>query len=980
MEFKKLYRLPGENQPTVVLMNDEGEEYPVFLESLHNTILFPEVLRNGYKLAGLPYDFVKDGRSLMELPVEDFPYPVDGPVMQQMYDALGTKLPMAELSKNIDATIAKGIPMPSTNYVIKTREAFLKYLKNYESMPMEEDFLPINYFVAPEARFSVKEYQDPDNSQYIKVLNDRRRMSIKKFYSLVDWLENMGMSKSASFVDVVDAYFAWGFDGLNDLFVNKKITQSPVNLVPGSSNFRIDPRVADSITENPYTAYEYTYGLVDSSGRWKLAPENQQQHWRATESNPKKFDEFCQRIPVGTSVRIKLKAPVTRKVFELQGNDCFIKYSNDTVLMLTSGIGNQPVYHSYPTLVVPSITDITTTLSGNYALPRNKELLTEHCMIEALAKYVYEMRKDPRRVSSYEALVASGASPEDAILYILTYAGFITDSLDQFIAEASIDEEGSMVKIPPTVVTDYLMGNRAPDGEENTNLSEAYNAIYSVINGDINIDGVSIGKQSDSMNDITSIYEDIRVINKILGISLTDIYDRMNARPENATDVIFEGNGIKFVMDISPISFAIEGFATDLKKYQLNQATNATRFYEVIQVAREICSPGEGGTIQADARPIAIEYLYANCASNKEGNAVNSILGTFMEGLMEEVNVHPNATVQFINKYARLKRTFAMQAWFEVYHKGYYTLPKDLGSKRMNVPTDTVQAIHTYTHVGIDSLAAITRSSVYQGYNGNPKSPNCTQFMQFCVNAYVGDTFVIPKAPGATIHEAPFYALWFRWDANRTARLVQSGAINGNHVPWEVRYIRDMAVRPYDDEFKCLSHPLSLASYYKKASEEMKNWPANWEFKRVSHPVEYLYPGLDMDLDGSTPESEPATLAAPRVGAPPVEVLTGRELDKTVYAKNRLNFITEEKKDSYIRPFIGFDIESLLSGNNPVDMLPKFGFNDIVVIGENVVFSGSGKSVHYTRLTEDMTPFFRNVSGRFNLLRDVDGKLWEVRL
>lgn len=981
MEFKKLYRMSGEAQPTVVLLNDEGEEYPVFLESLHNTILFPEVLKSGYKLAGLPYDFVKDGASLMDLPMEDFPSENDLQVMQQMYDMLGTKMPITEISKHIDAAIARGIPMPPTDYKITTRDAFLKYLRNYEALPIESDFMPINYFVAPAARFTVQEFHNPENSDYIRILISRRRMSIKKFHSLVRWLEDKGMPKNASFGDVVDYYFAWGVDGLNEMFVSKKPMQSTVNLVPGSSNFKIDPRVTNAITENPYTAYNYTYGLVNSSGRWELSEEDKQYHWRTTESNPKKYDEFCQSIPIGNSVRIKLKAPVTRKIFELQGNDCFVKYGTDTFMIMTAGPNNTPVYHTYPTIVIPSLTDISTTLPGAYALPRNKELLNEHCMIEALAKYIYEIRKDPRQVSSYEALLASGASPEDAVLYILTYAGFITDSLDTFVEDQEIGEESNMVKMPPTVVYDYMAGKRVPEGEENTSLGEAFNAIHSVIDGTLNIDGVGIGRQSDSMSDVSSIYEDIRCIYKIMGIPLMEIYDRINARPQNATEAIFEGNGMKFVMDISPISFALEGFASDLKKYQQNAAQNATRFYEVIQVAREICSPTEDNGIQADARPIAIEYYYADASNKRDGILVNNILNKIAENLMEEVSISPNCNMQFMNRYAHVKRTFAMQAWFEIFHKGYYTLPKNLGSKRVEVDQETIQIIHAKTKLGIDSIAAITKATIYQGYNSNTNNANCTQFILFCVNAYVGDTYVIPKAPGATIHEAPLYALWFRWNEQQYVRLRETGAIVGNHVPWEIRYLQDMAIRPYADEFKCMSHPLSLTAYVKRAQEEMNSFPSNWQFRRATHPVEYLYPGLYLDLDGNEiEEKDPVVLTVPRDGVPKVEVLTGRELDKDTYAKNRLNVTYAEQHDTYIRKFIGFDIEAMMSGKDVIDMLPQFEFNDIVVMGENIVFANSGKSISYTRLTEEMTPFFKHVSGRFYLLRDMEGALWEVRL
>ena len=72
MEIKKRLRINGAVDVNAVLINDEGEEYPVFLESLHNTVMFPALLDSGYVFTALPYGFVKDGVSMEQLPVEDY--------------------------------------------------------------------------------------------------------------------------------------------------------------------------------------------------------------------------------------------------------------------------------------------------------------------------------------------------------------------------------------------------------------------------------------------------------------------------------------------------------------------------------------------------------------------------------------------------------------------------------------------------------------------------------------------------------------------------------------------------------------------------------------------------------------------------------------------------------------------------------------------------------------------------------------------
>lgn len=976
MEIKRLYRLNGEKEPTAALLFDEGEEYPVFLESLHNTIMFPELLNSGYKLAGLPYDFVKDGRSIMELPVEDIAE-FDEATMQTMYDALGTKMDIADIAKHIDTTIARGIPTPPAEYVIKTRQDFLQYLQNYGNFPREEDFIPLNYFVAPEARFTAEEYLGGQYSEYVQVINKRRVMSIKKFHNLVKWLESKGLPKTAMFEDILDAYFAWGIDGLNEMFISKKKRNSAINLAAGASSYRIDPSVANIITENPYTVYKYTYGLVDNSGVWKVAPEDRSSTWKTTENDPRRFDEFCQSIKFGEHARIKLKCATTKSITELQASELLVEYSVDTIMMTRlDPTKTRTLRTTFPTITVQSLADVNRRLPYDLSLPRNIEKLNEHCKMEALAKYIYSLRKDPRHVSSYDALRASGASPRDAILYILTYANMISTS--QVVGMESVLGEDQVAKIMPNAVDDYLAGKRPPK-EASEASKEPYNIIQSVIDGEVNIDNIAMGLHADAMVDMSSVYDDISVINKILGIPLTEIYNIINARPEGAVSVNFEGNGIKFVLDISTIAFAVEGLAKDLKMYQMKAAHNAVRFYEVLQVAREVCATNELG-VEPEAKPVAIEYKYVNCGTNKEGIEVNNVLQTIMDQFMDEVTMSPNANIAFIDKYAQLKRTFAMQAWFEIYHKGYYTLPKDLGSKRKDVSDEIQIAIRMKTHTAIDSLVAISRASVLHTYIGNPDNPNATTFCMHCVNAFVGDKFVIPKAPGATIHEAPFYALWYRWGVEQYAKLVDFGTISTMHQPWEVQYVNSMGIKPHDDVFSNLNDPQSLLSYYNHANSEVQEWPSTAVFKTASNPADYLYPGLNMDIDGNIIDEAEEQLDTPRQGVPAVDVKTAREIDKATYSKNRIDVTIKEREDTYIKPFIGFDVEAILTCDNVVEIMPPFGFNDICVIGENVVMASTKQILHYTRLHEMNTPFFKHVSGRFYLLRDGAGKLWEVRL
>ena len=105
MEIKARLKTIGSNEVNAVLLNDSGEEYPVFLKSLHNTIIFPALIESGYKLTGLPYGFIKDGVELNQLPIQS--YECTEQEVEMMYNSIGVPVSQEELKKHIDITEVK---------------------------------------------------------------------------------------------------------------------------------------------------------------------------------------------------------------------------------------------------------------------------------------------------------------------------------------------------------------------------------------------------------------------------------------------------------------------------------------------------------------------------------------------------------------------------------------------------------------------------------------------------------------------------------------------------------------------------------------------------------------------------------------------------------------------------------------------------------------------------------------------------------
>ena len=109
MEITTRLRTAGATEVNAVLINDAGEVYPVFLKSLHNTIIFPELINSGYTLTSLPYGFTKDGLKFEQLPVQD--YNCTEEETELMYNSIGVPVSDDELKKHITVD-ASGVAEP----------------------------------------------------------------------------------------------------------------------------------------------------------------------------------------------------------------------------------------------------------------------------------------------------------------------------------------------------------------------------------------------------------------------------------------------------------------------------------------------------------------------------------------------------------------------------------------------------------------------------------------------------------------------------------------------------------------------------------------------------------------------------------------------------------------------------------------------------------------------------------------------------
>lgn len=783
MKIVKLLRVNGSSEPNAALINDVDQEYPVFLESLHNAVYFNELLNSGYVLTGMPYAFVKDGVSIYQLPVEDFE-PTEAQ-LGEMYNYIGASLPFDEIKSHIDDSVAITRDTPPTQYTITTRKEFLDYLDTISTISLEDDFKPLNYFVSPEARFSMKEYRAPEYARYVEIISRRRTMSLAKFHKLFAWLTKFGMSERAQPLDVIDAYFAWGIDGVDFPIIASHRENREAELSAGS-------------TATP--CYRKTPGFIDSRGNIFTPSKEAGVRWDVPSSSPTYIQDVTSQIPVGDSAVCEFQCRIQQPITVLEGTQYNAYYSQDRLILLRV---------QYPTLRVVSPITLG-NVSLELALPYKKQELRDYCFIDALAKMLYDKRRCRVQVSSYKALTICGTNPKTAMNYIATQ-----DEMDKS------SNDGESFTVMDYDIAAFLNGDQV--GE---NASDYLNGI---LDGTINIDNIANAKEAESHVSTQSTFNEIYALHYVMGIPLMDIYEQFNDLTDSDTTLVFTNGDYKHTMAVAPLRMRINGYLSDIQNYDLKCAKDCTVFNYVINAAREV------GVNECD-RHVGIEF-YMTVIKPQVKDILDKIAEFYVDKVTSSI-----ADVREREQMLSLRHMFKLSRYYEIALNGTCTLPDKLGGEVIRVPYEQSQQLMKYVSRRIENITTYCSYTV-----GGSTSRDMTLDM-YCVNAYVTPERVIPRK-GYTIHEAAFYALWndySRTNPELHAQLVGTGVLPQGFQSWSSRYYTEQFVNR--DMFNTADID-SLVYYNSNAVTEQQTFPAEYEFHNVPHPIEYLFPGIYGNLD-----------------------------------------------------------------------------------------------------------------------------------
>lgn len=954
LRIKVLGNMPS--IPNGVLIRDGATEYPVLMEALTNTVIFPQLMESGYKLIALPYTFEFNGQSITELPVEEYNMPTQEDEAN-LYNMVGAKFNGGNLSEYLSKPTNAVVQTPDHKYTITTREGFLQYLEEISIVNDPNDYLPINYFVSPAALFTFEEYFAAENHRYKEIIERRRRLSYIQYMKLFKFLNKFGITEDSTTYDIVKAYFAWGIDGIK--WEVASVSEDMVEYPCRSLMFH-QINVTGKVT---------CLGLYDNK-KSKIVPKScRDKIWYFDPVTQQSVDLDCNpddfgrtHMPDGVTKIAHFERPVKVRVTTLACGSYYIQFDNDIVTF------NKDKYWM-ETLRIQSFVP-GESLSPQEAIPSKEHMqeLYDEQFMRAIAKAIHKKRLVQCNATSYGTLLKFGLTPEEALRYIA-----LKQDLTE-IAEQDSSDEGSVV-LSDTVISEYCKGvynnPNNPNYEDTLPIKEL---LDNIVNGEINCDSIARGIIADLRYRPDALYEEIKVLHTILEIPLTTIYEDIKQAQVGDT-LTYTGNNITRELVLTKIDNKYNGYIDDLRTYLRMAADNAYNVIEVQKIAREI---GDNNA----TRHVALEFLLLTRTST-----VNSVMDDLRRKYTEMAETYIADAAKreriLVNVNFLVERSI-----FDIYKHGKFYYISIPGAPLEVVDDYTLNIIRNNIKLKFDTIQGLTAYSLQTTKTKSIGSslvsfdyPAEYNFGQVCVNAYITPTQIIPRTDKNPIPEVSFFALWkdYRLVPNIQKALLDLGIIDENFIPYSSGGGIEYCEKSFLD-YNVMSintDPNSAAYYAIQAEETLKEsrQHPSYVIDVVQHPVEYLYPGIyeySDDWDVTT---------APRSGMD-LHIGYKRDVIKQTFPENIL--ITDEEEELGITPFNGYDAETFYLGVNIYGALPV-----ITDIGHQLTYSGdkfatvdTNETYDYIRIKELLDKGYpvKHVRNNVYLVLTLSNELLEVHI
>lgn len=544
MEIISRLRIKELESIEAVMLQDGTERIPMTADTLLNPVYCDGLLESGYQLCGLPHDFRKDGKRIEDLELIDIE--LTDSELQELMDLEGSKYSDDELQSKLTKPPASGFSFSEGEYTIHTREELEEYLDMGNLYAVDSDFLPLNYFVAPEALYTWEEINSGDErvQHYLSTIDARRAMPYRKFMLLLQWCHEKGLPQQFDSQDFVDFYFQWGIDGLNIDFISK-------------SRVEIKSFLSDVYNQGQNRSKEnYEIGLIDNLGQVTMTEEAKRGHYELAFADKESQRTFCSKIPDGQVKAVKLKTNIAMYATELVSPDVKVRYSAEQLI-----IGS----YSHKCFNIKSM-DLTASNVSSYYW--NVDKAVEYSYLKSMTQELINRCIVPCTASSFKALTLAGCSPKDALLYYMNVA--------------ELNKESTLDDVEPIGVKDifdYCKGEQVSDA--------AKDVLDNFIDGVTNIDGVYLGDMEAWQFDSTNIYNSLHAAHSIMGVSLDDIYEAIRSL-DDSRELVLSNNGFNLHVELPVLNKKYTNFSKDVLRYRDQAAREARQYIYVSQIISEM--------------------------------------------------------------------------------------------------------------------------------------------------------------------------------------------------------------------------------------------------------------------------------------------------------------------------------------------------------------------------------------------------------
>lgn len=966
MNIKSLIKKHGELFG--VMIEDNGEDYPILLRALHVPMFFDELQRSGWELHSLPFGFKKGDMSFETLPsITHIEAGIDSEKEQFLMDTTIGMYKEVDLKAKMVKQPATYLQFKESTRAVKTRDELLRFLDTNREGELDIDvpltYMPLNSFVAVEALFSPEEYFSEENSMYRKLIEDRRSLSLKSFIRLAKSLVKMGLPETYSAKDLIDFYFSWGICGINVKPFDKKVEDRNVLLGAPIHSLREEeiPYIMEGTLTYMSTAGEVYRPATCQGPGYKPGMSELEMETKRRELNTYGYEYVAP---------ILLKAIASNQITTYMSDNMTIQYDENQILFSIDG----RVITTH-TLRATSPEDPAKKLSPrfyNIIDPDKQNEMFVNSYLNAVARELINRTITYVNVSSYKAILASGGGRASAFSKILNNPDFGKDAAESLLGE---DDEMSGTRMSNDELMRQLTGNihnflRGDIDKTHKLHDDLESMVSSIMEGHINIDSTFAGGKMDQLASMGDVVETLKIAYKYLGISLEDISKAVMDVTKDTKFFDLKGKDKSVRINLFSRDAKKNGYIADFNEYKVAAAKEAMWYHYVQEVYRELGPKG-------NPRPkhIAVRMLgfYRGSDDRQSYNVWKYVTDLF------EHEIENHVVWRDQQKMRELLPRLVPQAIFEAALKGEINFPKPISGRKLMLDTSTLEAVRQCMTEQYDSTIAIAETAISRD----------GKFYRCCVNATIMDEYVIPNK-GITISEKPFSPMWIdlrNISFDKKKEWIEKSYIPDYKFTGYQPFYRQFAATHIPNNMKVTSVPETVPSYVQWADEFKEEYPKNEELIAPRHYVYSVYPGLlddeyEMEVEGG--RRLPAPVAKHLWGIDPVTSISREDMFKRFPELRSYFEIIESLPPAKegVRKFGAYSLEDFfhLSNFEAMNMAPNFGKAERPIAVRNNIIYFRDFHMDYSEIeTLDSQRYaVKHLCGRKYIFEDINGKLWEV--